>query len=87
VVSQYAGTIFQASYSGTRAATGTVTPLGNGAAVAMNGSAQGEAVGSATPTYRYTRQTQFSARLLELSSGKPCGWRTVRLTVEAVEDC
>jgi hypothetical protein len=38
-------------------ATGSVMPMGNGAAVALNGTAQGEAVGSATPTYRYARQT------------------------------
>jgi hypothetical protein len=50
VVSQYAGTIFAASYSGT----------------AVGGMAQG----SATPTYSYSRQTQFSARLLEPSSGR-----------------
>jgi hypothetical protein len=70
VVSQYAGTIFAASYSGISAATGSVMPMGNGAAVAINGTAQGEAVGAATPTYRYSRQTQFSARLLEPSSGR-----------------
>jgi hypothetical protein len=46
VVSQYAGTIFQASCSGTTAATGTVMPMGNGATVKMNGMAQGEAVGA-----------------------------------------
>jgi hypothetical protein len=85
VVSQYAGTIFQASYSGTTAATGTVMPMGNGAAVAMNGTAQGEAVGAATPTYRYTRQTQFSARLLEPSAGRALWVGTVRWTVEAAE--
>jgi hypothetical protein len=47
VVSQYAGTIFQASYSGTTAASGTTMPMGNGATATRNGMAQGEAAGAA----------------------------------------
>jgi hypothetical protein len=64
VVSQYAGTIFQPSYSGTASAIGTVTPMENGAAVAMNGNAQGEAVGSATPIV-----LECGCRCLRQSSG------------------
>lgn len=58
VVRQYAGTIFQSSYSG------TITQMGPTATV------EGTAVGSARPTYSYSRQTQFTARLLEPASGR-----------------
>jgi len=70
VVSQYAGTIFQSSYNGTVSAGGTITQMGNTSNVSLNGTEAGTTFGSATPTYRYSRQTQFSARLLEPSSGR-----------------
>lgn len=70
VVSQYAGTIFQSSYSGVSSAGGTITQMGNTSTVSLSGTASGTAVGSATPTYRYSRQTQFTARLLEPASGR-----------------
>lgn len=70
VVSQYAGTIFQSSYSGVSSANGTITQMGNTSTVSLNGTANGTTVGSATPTYSYSRQTQFSARLLEPGSGR-----------------
>ena len=70
VVSQYAGTIFQSSYSGVSSANGTITQMGNTSTVSLNGTVSGTAVGSATPTYRYSRQTQFTARLLEPASGR-----------------
>lgn len=55
VISQYAGTIFQSSFSGVASTNGTL---------------QGTTVGAAAPTFRYSRQTHFSARLLEASSGR-----------------
>jgi hypothetical protein len=70
VISQYAGTIFQSSYSGTVSASGTVTPLGSSSMVSVNGTETGTTSGSATPTYRYSRHTQFTARLVEPSSGR-----------------
>jgi hypothetical protein len=50
VISQYAGTVFSASYSG--------------------GATSGTAYGSAAPTYRYARKTDFTARLVEPASGR-----------------
>jgi hypothetical protein len=70
VISQYAGTIFQASYSGVSSANGTVTQMGSTSAVALNGNVAGTTVGSATPTYNYSRQTQFTARLVEPGTGR-----------------
>jgi hypothetical protein len=70
VISQYAGTIFQSSYSGTVTANGTATQVGNTSTVALNGTVNGTTVGSAAPLYRYSRKTQFSARLIEPKSGR-----------------
>lgn len=70
VVSQYAGTIFQGSYSGSLSANGTVMPMGNAATVSLNGTENGTMVGSATPTYRYSRHTEFTARLVDPTSGR-----------------
>jgi len=44
--------------------------MGNNATVAMNGSATGTSFGTATPTYRYARKTDFTARLVEPVSGR-----------------
>ncbi|MGH6790527.1 MAG: hypothetical protein ACRECC_12715 [Pseudolabrys sp.] len=68
VMSQYAGTIFQSSYSGTSLANGTITRTGNMSTVSVNGNYSGTGYGSATPTYRYSRHTAFSARLVEPKS-------------------
>ncbi len=70
VISQYAGTIFQSTYNGTLQANGTVTQMGNTSTVSLNGTTTGTSVGSATPTYRYSRHTQFSARLVDPKSGR-----------------
>lgn len=70
VVSQYAGTIFQSNSSGTVSADGTVTRMGNMSNVSMNGTYSGTSMGTATPTYRYSRQTSFSARLLDPKSAR-----------------
>jgi hypothetical protein len=58
VTKEYAGTIFQGTYSGN-----TIT---NGTAATSSGTMNG----SATPTYRYSRQTKFDARLIEVKSGR-----------------
>lgn len=70
VLSQYAGTIFSSSYSEMGSANGTITQMGNNATVTMNGSATGTSFGSAAPTYRYARKTDFTARLVEPASGR-----------------
>jgi hypothetical protein len=70
VISQYAGTIFSSSYNGSFSANGTVTPMGGSAMVSVNGTQTGSSFGTATPTFRYSRKTDFTARLIDPSSGR-----------------
>lgn len=70
VISQYAGTVFQSSYNGSSTANGTINQFGNMSTVTLNGNSSGTMVGSATPTYRYSRRTAFAARLLEPKSAR-----------------
>lgn len=70
VVSQYAGTLFSSSYNGATSVSGTATQFGNTSTVALSGNTTGTSFGSATPTYRYSRKTDFTARLVEPSSGR-----------------
>jgi hypothetical protein len=70
VVSQYAGTIFQFSYNGFSSADGTITQMGNTSTASLNGNSTGTMMGSATPTYRYSRRTDFSARLVHSKSAR-----------------
>ena len=70
VVAQYAGTIFQSSYNGYSSANGTINQMGNTATFSMNGSSTGTMYGTAAPTYRYSRRTDFSARLVDPKSGR-----------------
>jgi hypothetical protein len=68
VMSQYAGTIFQSNYSGSSSANGTITQMGNTSTLSLNGTSSGTTFGTATPTYRYSRHTEFSARLMDPKS-------------------
>lgn len=70
VISQYAGTFFQSSYNGSSAANGTITQMGNTSTVSLNGNSSGTMIGSATPTFRYSRRTEFTARLVEPKSAR-----------------
>lgn len=70
VMSQYAGTVFQSSYNSSSSANGTITRTGNMSTVSLNGNSSGTMVGSSTPTYRYSRRTEFSARLVEPKSAR-----------------
>jgi hypothetical protein len=70
VQQQYAGTIFSGQYSGTSSATGTIDTFGNVSTVSMNGTSSGTMVATATPVYCYKRQTTFTARFLETSTGR-----------------
>jgi hypothetical protein len=58
VVREYAGTVFSGSYSGTATANFGGVTYG------------GTSTGFASPAYRFRRQTDFSARLIEVSSGR-----------------
>lgn len=70
VMSQYAGTIFQSYSSGTTSADGTMMRMGNTSTVSLNGTYSGSSMGAATPTFRYSRQTSFSARLIDPASAR-----------------
>jgi hypothetical protein len=58
MVREYAGTVFSGSYSGTATANFGGVTYG------------GTSTGFASPAYRFRRQTDFSARLIEASSGR-----------------
>jgi hypothetical protein len=66
VIREYSGTVFSATYSGDSTASGAAV----GGAISLNGTSSGEMRGSATPTYRYSRQTNFNARLIDVKSGR-----------------
>jgi hypothetical protein len=70
VQAQYAGTIFQARYNGSSSYTGAATRFGNAATVDLTGTHSGTMIGSSTPTFRYSRQTSFSARLIDTKTGR-----------------
>jgi hypothetical protein len=65
VLQQYAGTILTGEYSGTSTADGTINRFGNTSTVSLNGVSSGTMTATATPVYRYKRQTTFTAQLLE----------------------
>jgi len=70
VLQQYAGTILSGQYSGSSSASGTMNTFGNVSNVSLNGTSSGTMVATATPVYRYRRQTSFTARLLEPATGR-----------------
>lgn len=70
VQQQYAGTILSGQYQGSSNASGTVNTFGNASTVSMSGTSSGTMTAAATPIYRYRRQTNFNARLLEASTGR-----------------
>jgi hypothetical protein len=70
VLQQYAGTIFSGQYQGTSNVVGTVNTFGNASTLSMSGTSSGTMTATATPVYRYRRQTNFKARLLEASTGR-----------------
>jgi|SRR5579871_5901 len=70
VLQQYAGTILSGQYSGSSYAAGTATNFGNVSTVSVNGTSSGAMTATATPVYRYSRQTAFTARLIEPITGR-----------------
>lgn len=70
IQAQYAGTVFSGSSSGSLSAMGTTSTFGNMTNVSMAGTSNSTFSGTATPTYRYSRQTAFQARLIEASTGR-----------------
>ena len=70
VMRQYAGTILSGQYSGSSIANGSINTFGNVSTVSLNGTSSGTMVATATPIYSYRRQTNFTARLLEPTTGR-----------------
>jgi hypothetical protein len=70
VMKEYAGTVFYSQYSGSSMASGTATSFGNMTSASISGTSRGTMTASAAPTYRYSRQTNFNARLLEPATGR-----------------
>jgi hypothetical protein len=70
VMRQYAGTIFQGQSTNNFYASGTTTTFGNMTSTSLNGTSYGTSTGIATPIYRYSRQTAFTARLVESATGR-----------------
>lgn len=70
VLQQYAGTILSGQYSGSSSASRTINTFGNVSNVSLNGTSSGTMVATATPVYSYRRQTSFTARLLEPTTGR-----------------
>jgi len=67
---EYAGTIFSGSYSGSSSAMGTATRFGGMTNINMSGSSYGTTTAVSAPTYRYSRQTAFQAKLIDVASGR-----------------
>jgi hypothetical protein len=70
VQKEYAGTVFFGNSSTSLNTTGTATSFGGMTNVSLNGVANTTSSGTATPTYHYSRQTAFQAKLVEASSGR-----------------
>ncbi len=70
VVREYAGTFLSASYSGSSNYSGSAARTANSTDISLSGNSSGKIVGSATPMYRYNRQTNFAARLVDPRSGR-----------------
>ncbi len=70
VVKEYAGTVFYGQYSGSSLGNVSITNFGNMSSGSFNGSSIGTMTAVSTPMYGYRRQMNFTARLLEPSSGR-----------------
>jgi hypothetical protein len=67
---EYAGTIMTGQYTGTSSATGTINTFGNMSTLSASGMSSGTMTATATPTYRYSRRTAFTARLIEPATAR-----------------
>jgi hypothetical protein len=70
VQKEYAGTVFFGNSVASLNATGTSITNGNMTNLSMIGTSNSTMTATATPTYHYSRQTAFQARLVEASSGR-----------------
>ncbi len=70
VTRQYAGTVLSGGYSGSTIGFGNVNTIGGISTISYSGVSTGSYSGSATPIYRQSRQTTFSAKLVEPLTGR-----------------
>ena len=70
VMQQYAGTMLSGSYSGLTTGMATANTYGGMTTASYQGMSSGSFIGSATPIYRSSRQTTFSAKLLDALTGR-----------------
>jgi hypothetical protein len=70
VQKEYAGTVFYGNTVTSASAVGTATGAGSVTNLSMSGASVSTTTVTASPTYRYSRQTNFQARLVEASSGR-----------------
>jgi len=70
VMQQYLGTILSGSYSGSTIGTATPNTYGGMSTATYQGTSTGNFGASATPIYRSSRQTTFSAKLLDALTGR-----------------
>jgi hypothetical protein len=67
---EYAGTVFYSTGMATTNAMGTASTFGNFTNLSATATTTGQATTITTPRYRYSRQTNFQAKLIEASSGR-----------------
>jgi hypothetical protein len=67
---EYAGTVFYSSGMATTSAMGTASTFGNFTNASVTATTTGQATTVVAPRYRYSRQTNFQAKLIEASSGR-----------------
>lgn len=67
---EYAGTVFYSSGTATTTAMGAANTFGNFTNASAMATTTGQATTVAAPRYRYSRQTNFQAKLIEASSGR-----------------
>jgi hypothetical protein len=70
IMQQYAGTVFSGGYSATTNGIGTVNSFGGMSTVSYSSTTSGTSLTSANPVYHYTRETKFSAKLIEVATGR-----------------
>ncbi len=70
VQKEYAGTVFFGNSTTSLNGVGTATSFGGMTNVSLSGVANTTTTATATPTYHYSRQTAFQAKLVEGSSGR-----------------
>jgi len=70
VMQQYVGTVLSGSYNGSTTGMATVNTYGGMSTASYQGISTGSYMGAATPIYHQSRETTFSAKLVEPVTGR-----------------